>query len=103
MGGVAERFFLALSEITHVEGRIRCLVSTQTLVEKMKNIQAHLIIVDEACQQIHNSSRLQHLLTIILAFGNRMNSGRNVSCFRLSTLDKLANTKGHDRKTSLLH
>lgn len=52
-----------------------------------------------------SSKKFRSLLEVILAFGNYLNSNKRGPAygFRLQSLDTLSDTKGTDKKTSLLH
>lgn len=62
--------------------------------------------VMEASREVARSRRLRKLLEIVLALGNYMNRGArgNASGFRLSSLNRLSDTKSSSAKgTTLLH
>lgn len=59
-----------------------------------------------ACEDLRNSRLFFKLLDAVLKTGNRMNVGTNrgeAKAFKLDTLLKLADVKGADGKTTLLH
>lgn len=59
-----------------------------------------------ACEELRNSRMFLKLLEAVLKTGNRMNVGTNrgdAHAFKLDTLLKLADVKGADGKTTLLH
>lgn len=63
-------------------------------------------VVQGACRQLSACQDLTHLLAAVLELGNHLNAGTHrgaAAGFRLDTLLKLADVKGTDRKTSLLH
>lgn len=60
----------------------------------------------EASREVSRSRRLRRLLEIVLALGNYMNRGArgNATGFRLTSLNRLADTKSSAAKgTTLLH
>lgn len=62
--------------------------------------------MQSACSQLQTCPGLTQLLTAVLELGNHLNAGTHrgaAAGFRLDTLLKLADVKGVDRKTSLLH
>ncbi|XP_050366335.1 formin-like protein 1 isoform X2 [Argentina anserina] len=62
--------------------------------------------VEAACEELRNSRMFLKLLEAVLKTGNRMNVGTNrgdAHAFKLDTLLKLADVKGADGKTTLLH
>jgi hypothetical protein len=59
-----------------------------------------------ACEDLRGSRLFLKLLEAVLRTGNRMNVGTNrgeAKAFKLDTLLKLADVKGADGKTTLLH
>lgn len=59
-----------------------------------------------ACEELRNSRMFLKLLEAVLKTGNRMNKGTNLGdahAFKLDTLLKLADVKGANGKTTLLH
>ncbi|XP_030920419.1 formin-like protein 3 [Geospiza fortis] len=58
-----------------------------------------------ASASVKSSQKLKHMLEIILALGNYMNSSKRgaVYGFKLQSLDLLLDTKSTDRKMTLLH
>lgn len=60
----------------------------------------------EASREVSRSRRLRKLLEIVLALGNYMNRGArgNASGFKLTSLNRLGDTKSSSAKgTTLLH
>lgn len=78
-----------------------------------KGLKCSLVYVDaalieEACDQLKNSTRLTKLLGIVLQFGNRLNtagksSQNKAGAFKLDSLLKLSQAKAFDKKTTFLH
>ena len=65
-------------------------------------------VVEQASDELSNSSRLRQILGIVLQFGNRLNtagvkSKRNAGAFTLESLLKLKQAKAFDKKTTFLH
>jgi hypothetical protein len=66
----------------------------------------HLEVVRAACSELQGCAAFTKLLQAVLELGNHLNQGTQrgaAAGFRLDTLLKLADVKGTDRKTSLLH
>jgi len=68
----------------------------------------HIVSFTEqaACEELKSSRLFLKLLEAVLKTGNRMNSGTyrgGAQAFKLDTLLKLADVKGTDGKTTLLH
>lgn len=69
-------------------------------------VQPRIKSVMEASREVARSRRLRRLLELVLALGNYMNRGArgNASGFRLTSLNRLADTKSSAVKgTTLLH
>lgn len=65
-----------------------------------------MAVVRTACSALQASPDLTALLAAVLELGNHLNAGTHrgaAAGFRLDSLLKLADVKGTDRKTSLLH
>jgi len=64
------------------------------------------VFFQAACEELRHSRMFLKLLEAVLKTGNRMNVGTNrgdAEAFKLDTLLKLADVKGADGKTTLLH
>ena len=64
------------------------------------------MVLQGACDDLKGSRLFLKLLEAVLQAGNRMNVGTNrgqAKAFKLDTLLKLADVKGTDGKTTLLH
>lgn len=63
-------------------------------------------LIKVACEELRHSRLFKKLLEAVLKTGNRMNDGTfrgGAQAFKLDTLLKLADVKGVDGKTTLLH
>lgn len=65
-------------------------------------------LVDKACDELRNSTRLKKLLGIVLEFGNKLNTAAQgpedkANAFALDSLLKLKQTKAFDKKTTFLN
>jgi diaphanous 3 len=104
--GTTEKFFLEMTKVPHCAARLSALCFTHTFADQVSEIVARFLLVERAHDAIRDSENLQKILTVVLAFGNRMNQATakgQARGFRLATLDKLRQTKSADNKTSLLH
>ncbi|KFM27333.1 Formin-like protein 1 [Auxenochlorella protothecoides] len=104
--GTVERYFLEIKDIPRLAQRIRCLIFSRTYASTAGLCEDHLGIMQSACSQLQTCPGLTQLLTAVLELGNHLNAGTHrgaAAGFRLDTLLKLADVKGVDRKTSLLH
>ncbi|XP_038047019.1 disheveled-associated activator of morphogenesis 1-A-like [Patiria miniata] len=102
----ADCFLYEMSKITHYEQRLKCLYFKKKFQERMGECKPKVEAVLKASKELSSSKRLRKVLEIILAFGNYMNRGArgNASGFRISSLNKIMDTKSSNPKYStLLH
>lgn len=102
----ADRFLYEISKIPHYSQRVRSLLFKKrfSVAAGEASARAHTLL--RAARDLARSRRLRALLELVLAIGNYMNRGArgNASGFRLSSLNKLADTKSSvSRNTTLLH
>jgi hypothetical protein len=103
--GEAEQYLFELAKIARLEERLSVMTFIGTFDEMYQQTQPKVEAVLSGSMSIFRSSRLKKVLELILAFGNYMNSSKRgvVSGFRLSSLQKLSDTKSTDKKQHLLH
>ena len=104
--GPAERFLKALVDIPLAFKRLESLLFMYTLLEEASSIKECFATLEVSCNKLRKSRLFQKLLEAVLKTGNRMNDGTyrgGAQAFRLDTLLKLADVKGTDGKTTLLH
>ncbi|XP_075233363.1 disheveled-associated activator of morphogenesis-like protein isoform X2 [Lycorma delicatula] len=102
----ADRFLYEISKIPHYEQRLRSLHYKKRFNVWVNEIEPRVRAVMEASREVSRSRRLRRLLEIVLALGNYMNRGArgNATGFRLTSLNRLADTKSSAVKgTTLLH
>ncbi|XP_047028351.1 disheveled-associated activator of morphogenesis 1 isoform X2 [Helicoverpa zea] len=102
----ADRFLYEISKIPHYSQRVRLLLFKKKFSGAAAEATARACVVLRAARDMPRSRRLRALLEIVLALGNYMNRGArgNASGFRLTSLNKLADTKSSvSRNTTLLH
>ncbi|XP_049825993.1 disheveled-associated activator of morphogenesis 1 isoform X2 [Aethina tumida] len=102
----ADRFLYEISKVPHYEQRLRSLHYKKRFQLTLNEITPRITNVMEASREVSRSRRLRRLLEIVLALGNYMNRGArgNASGFRLTSLNRLADTKSSANKgTTLLH
>ena len=78
----------------------------KTRDERLGDIRPHVENVLHACKELVSSKKLRKVLEVVLAFGNYMNRGNrgNASGFRLTSLNKIVDTKSSMSKDmTLLH
>ncbi|XP_021811213.1 formin-like protein 3 [Prunus avium] len=104
--GPAERFLKAMVDIPFAFKRIESLVFMCSLQEEVTTTKESFVTLEVACNKLRKSRLFLKLLEAVLKTGNRMNDGTyrgRAQAFRLDTLLKLADVKGTDGKTTLLH
>ncbi|KAJ2951435.1 hypothetical protein O0L34_g13588 [Tuta absoluta] len=102
----ADRFLYEISKIPHYQQRVRTLLFKKKFAAAQAEATSRASVVLRAARDMTRSRRLRALLEVVLALGNYMNRGArgNASGFRLSSLNKLADTKSSSsRNTTLLH
>ncbi|XP_060532378.1 disheveled-associated activator of morphogenesis 1 isoform X2 [Cylas formicarius] len=102
----ADRFLYEISKVPRYEQRLRSLHYKKRFQLTLNEIIPRISSIMEASREVSRSRRLRKLLEIILALGNYMNRGArgNASGFRLTSLNRLADTKSSSCKgTTLLH
>ncbi|KAJ8622239.1 hypothetical protein MRB53_030768 [Persea americana] len=102
----AERFLKTLVEIPFAFKRIDALLFMCSLQEEVASIKESFATLEATCKELRSSRLFLKLLEAVLKTGNRMNDGTfrgGAQAFKLDTLLKLADVKGTDGKTTLLH
>lgn len=104
--GPADRFLKVLVEIPFAFRKLETLFLMCTLQEETSTIKESFKVLEVACTELQKSRLFLKLLEAVLKTGNRMNDGTyrgGAQAFKLDTLLKLADVKGIDGKTTLLH
>ncbi|XP_056699653.1 formin-like protein 3 isoform X2 [Spinacia oleracea] len=104
--GPAERFLKVLVDIPFSFRRMDSLMFMMTFKEEVSSIKESFVTLEVACDELKKSRLFLKLLEAVLKTGNRMNDGTyrgGAQAFKLDTLLKLADVKGTDGKTTLLH
>ncbi|KAK9151950.1 hypothetical protein Syun_010259 [Stephania yunnanensis] len=104
--GPAERFLKVLVDIPFAFKRLESLAFMTSLQEEVSGIKESLATLEVACKELRSSRLFLKLLEAVLKTGNRMNDGTfrgGAQAFKLDTLLKLADVKGIDGRTTLLH
>ncbi|XP_072955625.1 formin-like protein 11 [Typha angustifolia] len=104
--GPAEQFLKVLVDIPYVFQRLDALLFMASLPEEVANMKESFSTLQVACKELRSSRPFLKLLEAVLKTGNRMNDGTfrgGAQAFKLDTLLKLADVKGTDGKTTLLH
>ncbi|KAK9292903.1 hypothetical protein L1049_020884 [Liquidambar formosana] len=104
--GSAEKFVKAMLNIPFAFLRIEAMLYRDTFEDEVVHLRKSFSMLEEACKELRSSRLFLKLLEAVLKTGNRMNVGTirgGARAFKLDALLKLADVKGTDGKTTLLH
>ncbi|ORX57073.1 actin-binding FH2 [Hesseltinella vesiculosa] len=101
-----DRFCAEMMQIERYKERLENMVFRSTFYEKHKQLANNMKSVLEASMALKESSSFKELLRLILVLGNYMN-GTNFQGgafgVRITSINKLVDTKGTEGDTTLLH
>ncbi|KAK1308111.1 Formin-like protein 11 [Acorus calamus] len=104
--GDAERLIKAMLIVPFAFNRIEAMLYKHTFEDEVVHLKESFEMLEEACKELRSSRLFLRLLEAVLKTGNRMNVGTNrggAEAFKLDALLKLADVKGTDGRTTLLH
>ncbi|KAG0556792.1 hypothetical protein KC19_11G079200 [Ceratodon purpureus] len=104
--GPADRFIRGILQIPSAFERLQAMHYRALYGEDLHHIQDTITTLEMACKELKGSRTFTKLLEAVLKTGNRLNTGTfrgDAKAFKLDTLLKLADVKGVDGKTTLLH
>ncbi|XP_073309606.1 formin-like protein 11 [Primulina huaijiensis] len=104
--GSAEKLVKEMLKIPFAFARIEAMLYRETFEDEVFHLIKSFSMLEEACKELRSSRLFLKLLEAVLKTGNRMNIGTTrggAKAFKLDTLLKLADVKGTDGKTTLLH
>ncbi|KAK8913684.1 Formin-like protein 1 [Platanthera zijinensis] len=104
--GPAEKFLKALLDVPFAFKRVDAMLYIKNFDSEVNYLKKSFETLEAACEELRSSRLFLKLLEAVLKTGNRMNVGTNrgdARSFKLDTLLKLADVKGADGKTTLLH
>ncbi|CAL5197789.1 unnamed protein product [Lathyrus oleraceus] len=104
--GPAERFLKAVLDVPLAFKRVEAMLYRANFETEVNYLKKSFQTLEAASEELKNSRLFLKLLEAVLRTGNRMNVGTNrgdAKSFKLDTLLKLADIKGTDGKTTLLH
>ncbi|CAJ1824676.1 unnamed protein product [Sphenostylis stenocarpa] len=104
--GLAEKFLKAVLDVPFAFKRIEAMLYIASFESEVEYLQTSFQTIEAACEELRHCRMFLKLLEAVLKTGNRMNVGTNrgdAEAFKLDTLLKLADVKGADGKTTLLH
>eukprot|EP01084_Bolivina_argentea_P253693 426264_1 len=102
--GTVEQFFFTLCDFYNLHQRLKLWMFKQNFFDICDSLLDQYKTIGKACDKIRNNKNLRLLLTIILTFGNHMNSGTRkgqVYGFDLTILNNLTAVKSFDNTRSL--
>lgn len=100
-----QQCYIMLSNIPHIEYRIKYILFVLTYEQTARSLITQCVELCSAGEQLQGSRAMKQLIEVVLSIGNYMNRGTHTGgakAFRLSTLDKLRETKSSDNKCTLL-
>jgi formin 2 len=101
----AELFFLLAKDFyPELPRRLNCFIMTQHFENYCLATENKMKALNAACSEVVSNQNLSRVLQKMLAIGNVMNQGTNRAAtgVTLDSLLKMVNTKGVDKKTSIL-
>ncbi|KAG0450430.1 hypothetical protein HPP92_026750 [Vanilla planifolia] len=104
--GSIEKFLKVILTVPLAFSRIEAMLYKETFEEEVIHLKKSFAMLEEACKELRSSRHFLRLLEAVLKTGNRMNVGTirgGATAFKLDALLKLADVKGTDGKTTLLH
>ncbi|KAE8010235.1 hypothetical protein FH972_006621 [Carpinus fangiana] len=104
--GSAEKFVKVILRIPFAFVRVEAMLYRETFEDEVVHLRNSFSMLEEACKELRSSRLFLKLLEAVLKTGNRMNVGTirgGARAFKLDALLKLADVKGTDGKTTLLH
>ncbi|XP_062228472.1 formin-like protein 1 [Phragmites australis] len=104
--GPAEKFLKAVLDVPFAFKRVDAMLYIANFDSEVNYLKKSFETLETACDELRSSRLFFKLLEAVLKTGNRMNVGTNrgdAHAFKLDTLLKLADVKGTDGKTTLLH
>ncbi|KAG2572597.1 hypothetical protein PVAP13_7KG190500 [Panicum virgatum] len=102
----AERLLKVVLTIPCAFARVEAMLCRETFADEVSHIRKSFEMLEDACRELMSSKLFLKLLEAVLKTGNRMNVGTargGAMAFKLDTLLKLADVKGADGRTTLLH
>lgn len=102
-----EKFMVAMMTVKHSKEKVRALLFKLQFRQCVSDLDADVSMVEKACDELKNSSRLRKLLGIVLNIGNRLNTAGptkkgKAGAFTIDSLLKLNQAKAFDKKTTFL-
>lgn len=103
---VVDQYMMEMCNIPYLSTQLDLLLTLRELPTSMKDLQPLINQKIRMCTQLYNSRSFVSVLEYILAIGNYLNENagkEKAKGFRLSSLTKLSQLRGRDKKFTLLH
>ena len=100
-----EKYMYTMLDVVDAAAKIDCLLFRVQFKQRVDELLDGARVVDQACDEVMSSTRLQRLMALILTLVNHINTGGDGSeaiGFSLDALLKLNEAKAFDRKTTVL-
>ncbi|CAN6478763.1 unnamed protein product [Victoria cruziana] len=104
--GIGERYVKEMLNLPLAFLRIEAMLYKESFEDEVLHLKKAFVTLEDACKELKSSRLFLKLLEAVLKTGNRMNDGTSrggAKAFKLDALLKLADVKGTDGKTTLLH
>ncbi|KAI9473530.1 MAG: hypothetical protein EXX96DRAFT_578379 [Benjaminiella poitrasii] len=101
-----DRLSLEMTKIPQFKLRVQCLLYKSTFWDKSSRVEKELNDVLSASKSLKNAKRFKELLQMILVLGNYMNGNTSrggAFGIKISSINKIIDTKGSATSTTLLH
>ncbi|XP_078411499.1 uncharacterized protein LOC144688604 [Cetorhinus maximus] len=103
---VVDQYMMEMCNIPHLSDRLDLILSIRELPETVDDLQPLIRQKIKACSQLLESKLFVSVLEYLLAIGNFLNTNagkEKAKGFYLSSLTKVVQLRGKDRKFTLLH
>ncbi|XP_051281478.1 uncharacterized protein LOC127377543 [Dicentrarchus labrax] len=103
---IVDQYMMEMCNIPYLSTQLDLLLTLRELPISMNDLQPLINQKIRMCTQLNNSRSFVSVLEYLLAIGNYLNENarkEKAKGFRLSSLTKLSQLRGRDRKFTLLH
>ncbi|XP_028265570.1 formin-like protein 13 [Parambassis ranga] len=103
---IVDQYMMEMCNIPYLSTQLDLLLTVRELPVSVNDLQPLINQKIRMCTQLHNSRSFVSVLEYLLAIGNYLNENagkEKAKGFRLSSLTKLSQLRGRDRRFTLLH
>ncbi|XP_071694437.1 formin-like protein 21b [Rutidosis leptorrhynchoides] len=100
------KYFLELMNVPRMETKLNCYWFKIHFNTQLAEFKKSLNIINSACDEVRNSTKLREIVKKILHLGNILNQGTGrgpVVGFKLDSLLNLNDTQSSTRRITLMH